>query len=111
MKKLFVSLLIGIILFSGNLGPIHLSAVNVKAETPAYAKWGKIAMLKTKEKYPNAAIVDYLHVGRVSGTNTTTEKFKLWLKEQNKEFGVLVNIEFDNKSERVVDITLTVVAR
>ena len=38
-----------------------LSAVHAQ---PPYAKWGKIAVLMTKEKYPQADIIDYLHIGR-----------------------------------------------
>lgn len=58
-----------------------------------------------EEKYPNAVIKDYKHRGRVNGINTTMEKFKLWLQEGEREFGVLVNIEFDKETERVIDIT------
>lgn len=79
----------------------------VASAQPLYAKWGKLAMQKTKEKYPKADIVDYKHIGRVGGINTTMEKFKLWLREGEREFGVLVNIEFDKKTERVIDISLT----
>ncbi|MED3561331.1 YqzG/YhdC family protein [Bacillus xiapuensis] len=72
---------------------------------PPYAKWGVLAMNKTKEKYPNAQIIDYLHIGRTSGPATTTEKFKLWLKENGKEFGVFIDIEFNNKTEQVMKVT------
>lgn len=70
-----------------------------------YEKWGKLAMQNTQEKYPNAVIKDYKHIGRVKGINTTMEKFKLWLKEGEKEFGVLVNIEFDKDTEKVIEIS------
>lgn len=76
-----------------------------------YAKWGKLALSKTQERYPNASVKDYKHIGRVHGTNTTVEKFKFWLKEKDREFGVLVNIEFDKESERVLDITFEEVER
>lgn len=72
---------------------------------PPYAKWGQIAMSETKAKYPNADIIDYLHIGRETGANTSIEKFKLWLREDNKEFGVFVNITFDNETEEMTDIT------
>ncbi len=78
-----------------------------KAETtpPLYAKWGRLAVQKTKEKYPNAKIVDYLHVGRKQGANVTSEKFKLWLKTDRKEFGVFVTITFNTATEQVIGIT------
>ncbi|HYK72538.1 MAG TPA: DUF3889 domain-containing protein [Pseudoneobacillus sp.] len=75
-----------------------------KQDVPPYAKWGKIAMQKTKERYPNADIIDYLHIGREKGVKSSTEKFKLWLKEGNKEYGVLIEIDFDNESQRIINI-------
>ncbi|WP_257984395.1 YqzG/YhdC family protein [Neobacillus cucumis] len=72
---------------------------------PPYAKWGTMAMEKTKERYPNANIIDYLHIGRVTGPKSTTEKFKLWLKSAQKEFGVFVDIEFNPATNQVINIT------
>lgn len=74
---------------------------------PPYAKWGKIAVQKTKEKYPQADIIDYLHIGRRPKTvNISVEKFKLWLREKNgKEFGVFVDVEFDAKTEKFISIS------
>ncbi|WLD92491.1 DUF3889 domain-containing protein [Alkalihalobacillus sp. AL-G] len=80
------------------------NAINRNQEVPPHAKWGQIAMQKTKEKYPKAAIIDYLHIGREKGTQYSTEKFKLWLKEEGKEFGVFVDIKFNNETEQIMDI-------
>ncbi|MBK5505636.1 DUF3889 domain-containing protein [Bacillus sp. TH12] len=67
---------------------------------PPYAKWGKLAVEKTKEQYPKAEIIDYLHIGRQPKTvQITVEKFKLWLREGGKEYGVFVDVEFDTKTE------------
>ncbi|WP_421662127.1 DUF3889 domain-containing protein [Lysinibacillus telephonicus] len=76
---------------------------------PAYAKWGRLAMQKIMEKYPRADVIDYLHIGREAGTVTSIEKFKFWLKtKDNREFGVFVDITFNNQTEEVVDIKYTV---
>ncbi|RTQ86380.1 DUF3889 domain-containing protein [Lysinibacillus telephonicus] len=76
---------------------------------PAYAKWGKLAMQKIMEKYPRADVVDYLHMGREAGAVTSIEKFKFWLRTKDKrEFGVFVDITFNNQTEEVVDIKYTV---
>ncbi len=76
--------------------------------TPAYAKWGRLAMQKIMAKYPTADVIDYLHIGREVGTVTSVEKFKLWLRaEDNREFGVYVDIIFNNQTEEVVDIKYT----
>lgn len=100
MKKLFVCLML-LAFPVGYFVDAHPSA----QQPEEYAKWGKLALSKTQERYPNASVKDYKHIGRVHGTNTTIEKFKFWLTEKDREFGVLVNIEFDKESERVLDIT------
>ncbi|MGF9966961.1 YqzG/YhdC family protein [Bacillus rhizoplanae] len=73
---------------------------------PPYAKWGKLAVQQTKEKYPQADIIDYLHIGRRPKTvNTSVEKFKLWLRDKNgKEFGVFVDVEFETNTEKFITI-------
>ena len=76
-----------------------------KQEIPSYAKWGRLAMQETQTKYPNADIIDYLYEGSELKDDSTIEKFKLWLKEPDKEFGVLVRIEFTSKTEKVLNIT------
>ncbi|TKC18788.1 DUF3889 domain-containing protein [Robertmurraya kyonggiensis] len=101
MKKILISLMLLSVPFAINTYIVDVA----NAAEEEYAKWGKVAMQKTQEKYPAAKIKDYKHIGRVHGTNTTVEKFKLWLKENNKEFGILINIEFDKKTERIVEIT------
>lgn len=85
---------------------------NNEIQIPSHAKWGVIAMEKTKEKYPNAKIIDYLHVGKKTGISTSTETFKLWLRHaNNEEFGVFVMIEFANGNEQIIHITLTEVSK
>ena len=94
------------LLFFGSSASIASAAEFYQTErpTPPYAKWGQIAMSRVKEKYPQAKIVDYQHIGRNTGTAVSTEKFKLWLKQGNKEFGVFVDITFDNKTEKITGI-------
>lgn len=74
-------------------------------EGPPYAKWGRMAMAETKEKYPEADIVDYLHIGRETKGEQSIEKFKLWLRGQEREFGVFVDIVFETETEKVLSIT------
>lgn len=78
--------------------------LHAQQEIPSYAKWGSFAVRKTKERYPDAAIVDYLHIGKEYGTKISTEKFKLWLKQDGKEFGVYVDIQFKTETEKLIDI-------
>ncbi|MGE7881622.1 DUF3889 domain-containing protein [Bacillus sp. NPDC094077] len=73
---------------------------------PPYAKWGKLAIEKTKEQYPKAEIIDYLHIGRKPKTvKVTVEKFKLWLREDGKEYGVFVDVEFETKTEKFIKMS------
>ncbi|WP_085993833.1 YqzG/YhdC family protein [Oceanobacillus senegalensis] len=71
---------------------------------PSYAKWGRLAMKETKAKYSNAQIIDYLHIGRETKGDHSIEKFKLWLREGQREFGVFIDIEFVTESEEVISI-------
>jgi hypothetical protein len=113
MKKIILCLFI-IQLFSIGYQQPKLSAQNLDAigvTVPSYAKWGRIAMQKTKERYPEAQIIDYLHIGREDGVSYSTEKFKLWLKGKDKEFGVLINIRFDPKTDEMKQISFKEVSR
>lgn len=112
MRKLLVTLLAFSLLYFSTIAIHQPSDIIIHGqESPPYAKWGKIAMQNVKQKYPNADIVDYLHVGRKTGVQNSTETFKLWLRAPDKEFGVFVNITFDNESEEIVDITYKEVDR
>lgn len=85
---------------------IAVAPVQANDEDPPYAKWGRIAMQETKSKYPDAFIIDYLHVGRQKDNGSATETFKLWLREENgHEFGVYIAIQFDVDSEKIIQIT------
>lgn len=86
--------------------PIGINTVHAEKVSPSHAKWGKIAMKKTSEKYPSAKIYDYLHVKRNQRGNCSIETFKLWLNEDNKKFAVIVTIHFDTKSEEISKIIL-----
>lgn len=73
-------------------------------QTPAYAKWGALAVKETKQKYPDANIVDYLHIGSETKDDTTIEKFKLWLKDDQREFGVIIHITFTTETGDIIKI-------
>ncbi|MGM0834657.1 MAG: YqzG/YhdC family protein [Bacillota bacterium] len=106
--RLIVAFLVIFSIYAGinpSFSKEEMAYANTSLEVPPYAKWGKIAMQKTKEKYPNADIIDYLHVGRKKGEQTSVETFHLWLKEDQKEFGIKVDIEFTNETERVINIS------
>lgn len=108
MRKTFTLIgtaLLALIFVAFNSVPTQSSTfAHAQPETPSYAKWGTLAMKETQSKYPNANIIDYLHEGSESKGDSTIEKFKLWLKEGDKEFGVFVRIEYTTATEIVVNI-------
>ena len=80
------------------------TSTSVQQDIPAYAKWSKIAIKETQLKYPNADIIDYLHEGSELNDDSTIEKFKLWLRDSNNEFGVFVTIKYMTETEEIVNI-------
>ncbi len=92
-------------LFLGNFSTITLNeSKSIEQTISTYYKWGQFAIQKTKERYPQATIIDYFYIGRVSITDYSVEKFKLWLRDNNKEFGVYVDVKLDNKTEQIIDV-------
>ncbi len=76
-------------------------AAIVQAAVPSYAKWGRLAMQETAKAYEGASIVDYKYEGRSeSGQGLAEEKFRLWLKQDGREFGVRVTITVDTATDR-----------
>ncbi|MCM3706714.1 MULTISPECIES: DUF3889 domain-containing protein [Cytobacillus] len=104
MKKLMTSLMVLMLLTE--FIPIRTMTGEAYAERPepAYAKWGRLAMETAKEKYPKAKILDYLHIGREQRQTTEIEKFKLWVEDDGKEFGLYIDIEFNSKTDSVIRI-------
>ncbi|WP_342505080.1 DUF3889 domain-containing protein [Sporosarcina sp. FSL K6-2383] len=103
MRKTFLALGIFTII---NAGPTPIPTIaHAQQEIPSYAKWGRLAMQETQLKYPHATIIDYLHEGSELKEYSTIEKFKLWLREDDHEFGVFVRIEYATVTERVITIS------
>ncbi|MFX3623504.1 MAG: DUF3889 domain-containing protein [Ectobacillus sp.] len=112
MKRFFIMLFICTLGCASYTYIYSPHAIEAKRQEPAYAKWGKLAVIKTKEKYPKAHIVDYLHIGRENKPNNVAiERFKLWLREGDKEYGVFIDITFNTKTETVLRITFKETAK
>ncbi|WP_010648857.1 YqzG/YhdC family protein [Oceanobacillus massiliensis] len=105
MWKLIMGLSIAIFFIMTTIASPAAQDVQVQETIPSYAKWGRLAVQETKAKYANAKIVDYLHVGKETKDDTSIEKFKLWLNEGDREFGVFIHIEFDTETEKVQSVT------
>ncbi|MFD1040405.1 DUF3889 domain-containing protein [Virgibacillus byunsanensis] len=111
MRNLLFSITAAILLVSVTIISTIQHESYAEQGVPSYAKWGKLATEETKSKYPEADIIDYLHRGVEKKEDSTIEKFKLWLKGEDKEFGVFVNIEFHTDTEEVLSITFTETSR
>ncbi|MGP4063408.1 DUF3889 domain-containing protein [Oceanobacillus sp. M65] len=106
MQNLLIAISLGLSAFIGQALPTaDMETQQEQEQVPSYAKWGKLAMKETKAKYPQADIIDYLHEGSKENANSEVEIFKLWLKQDQKEFGVYVNIEFHPETEEVISVT------
>ncbi|WP_336772203.1 YqzG/YhdC family protein [Paenibacillus sp. MMO-58] len=74
---------------------------------PSYAKYGKIAMEETANKYPDADIIDYKYEGHFTASDSRTEeRFKLWLRGSGAEFGVRVHIFVAADTGQVRDVRI-----
>lgn len=78
--------------------------VSASNDAPSYAKWGKEAMIIAKKKYPSADIIDYQHIGKDQKEETEIEKFKLWMRQQEVEFGLLISIEYKRDTHEIISI-------
>lgn len=80
------------------------SVPTLHAAQPEYAKWGRIAMQQASDKY-HASIIDYKHIGRsIVKAGVAEEKFKLWLRDNDREFGVLITIQFYTANDQIITI-------
>jgi hypothetical protein len=101
-KLLFCFVLAAIVSLTSEIA-IH-PIPHVLASQPEYAKWGELAVQQTSARY-QASIVDYLHIGRNEvKPGVAEEKFKLWLRDQKHEFGVLITIQFYTANDQVISI-------
>ncbi|MFD1361386.1 YqzG/YhdC family protein [Lentibacillus salinarum] len=101
-----------VLLMTAGLGSGYAHVVDQpQQDIPSYAKWGRLAMKETKSRYPDADIIDYLHQGREDQEDATVEKFKLWLREDSREFGVFIDIAFDSETEKVRNISFEETSR
>ncbi|MTH53476.1 DUF3889 domain-containing protein [Bacillus mangrovi] len=73
----------------------------VQQQEPEYAKWSRIAIQEAKRKYPDAKLIDYLYIGRETQNSQIKEKFKLWVRQGNREFGLYVTLELDQQGQKV----------
>lgn len=71
---------------------------------PDYARWGRIAVQETIKRY-QANVLDYEHIGRTElSSDEAEEQFKLWIKQGTREFGLLVSVRFNPKTNEQLSI-------
>ncbi|MCL6637331.1 MAG: YqzG/YhdC family protein [Alicyclobacillus sp.] len=72
---------------------------------PAYAKWGRVAVAAAKKRYPGASVIDYQHLGgETRPGGTAVERFKLWMRQGGREWGLWVDVVFQPRTQQVVAV-------
>ncbi|ARK26231.1 hypothetical protein SporoP37_08010 [Sporosarcina sp. P37] len=102
MRKL--SMALGIFMAGGSAYIDVPVAAASAVETPAYAKWSRLAVKQTMHKYPLAEVTDYLHIATNTHGVTGVEKFRLWLREDDREFAVLVTVTYSAETGKFIKI-------
>ncbi|MDN4071588.1 DUF3889 domain-containing protein [Fictibacillus terranigra] len=70
-----------------------------------YAKWGKIALERTKEKYPNSTISDYQYdTRRVNADGTVIDFFDFIVTENRVEKDVKVKVLHDPDNGKLISV-------
>ena len=104
MVSLFRKPLIYMILLA--VTSLAAAASSVHAE-PSYAKYGRVAMQETANRYPDADIIDYRYEGHFAAAGSNSEeRFRLWLRGAGTEFGVRVRVFVKADSGDVRDVQL-----
>lgn len=74
---------------------------------PAYAKWGKLAVEETSKAYRDASIIDYKYEGRRAlSDDKAEESFLLWLRKNDREFGVRVRMTIQISSDELLQLKM-----
>lgn len=89
------------------IAPNFISADNMNTNNIVqtdYAKWGRLAVETAKQRFPDAQIVDYRYDGRTFKKDLAIEQFKLWAKQGDDEFGIMIKFELDKKTEKLKNV-------
>ncbi|MDM5340793.1 DUF3889 domain-containing protein [Fictibacillus enclensis] len=70
-----------------------------------YAKWGKIALERTKEKYPNSTISDYQYdTRRVNADGTVIDFFDFIITEHKVEKDIKVKVLHNASDGKLISV-------
>jgi len=85
--------------------PVHA------VKQPEYAKSGQAAVLAAKQRY-SAEVVDYAYEGwNPAGSGQVEYRFRLWLRKDEREFGVRVAVKVSAASGEPTGMTWTEITR
>lgn len=81
------------------------TAEKTNVAQPDYQKWGNMAVLLTKQAYPDSEVTDYEYLGRKEPTATVVEdSFELKLKENGKEKEIIVYVTSRKDTEELISV-------
>ncbi|TCP29291.1 uncharacterized protein DUF3889 [Scopulibacillus darangshiensis] len=70
-----------------------------------YEKWGRIAVEKTKERYPDSAVSDYDYEGHEKiADNVAADWFEFELKRGQKERMVKVRVKYSPETNKLISV-------
>ncbi|WJY26837.1 DUF3889 domain-containing protein [Sporosarcina trichiuri] len=100
-----MKLALAVILFILPHASQPLTAVGfMEAGTPSYAEWSRLAIQRAQAHYPDAQIIDYLYMGSHQKDDVTEESFRLWLRERDREYAVVVRVTYLTETGKLKDV-------
>ncbi|WP_432353619.1 DUF3889 domain-containing protein [Sporosarcina sp. A2] len=101
---MIIKIAIAIGLFIASYSPHEQITEVVQNETPTYAKWSRLAIKQTQTNYPQASVIDYLYMGSTQNSSSTVATFRLWLREGEREYGVVVRVTYVTETDKLESV-------
>lgn len=102
MKKYFTPLFATMIILQS------MNSLAVRAQSPDYEKYGRIAITVIKEDFPGEEVRDYQYMGRKQlSDGQVVDSFQFKVTADGKPLLASVQITHDLKNNRLLNLTVT----
>ncbi|MBS4196329.1 DUF3889 domain-containing protein [Lederbergia citri] len=104
MKNILITKIAAVLALSFFIGAVtHNHQVFAQQQELSYEKWGRVAIEKLKERYPNEEISDYLFAGsKKISEKEVVDTFLFVVIKNGKEVEVRVKISYNPKTNQVI---------
>ncbi|MYL64557.1 DUF3889 domain-containing protein [Bacillus hwajinpoensis] len=93
------------LIFLLSITVLFLVPINVHAEAPSYAKWGKMAIEETTKKYPDQQVTDYRYDGKVFISDVREQyDFEFTLKQNGQSREIRVYVLVNPQKDKLIDV-------